>query len=399
MQLYAIRLQLGGGLSLEQELSLQKIFRHIKFGLGIRLATSRIGRIKSHMGNIAIFIPSIKSGGAEKQAVLLAEVLAGEHNVHFISFYGTSNASHSNMEMLENSTVSIYMLHGSFWTKIKELRRILINNSIDTVFNYLTYCDVIGCIVEKISGVRNIYNGIRNSRLPIPKYIVEKYCSNFLASKTIFNSYSGYEYFVNHGFRRDKGLVIPNCFYKIATPIRRVDREVKTIVVIGRFVEQKDYLSAIRTVAKLRDVRSDFEFCIVGYGKLETQIRQWIKNYGIIDITRILINPGNIPELLKNADIYLSTSLFEGTSNSIMEAMNWSLPIVATDVGDNYCLVSNHENGTLHKIGDIGAMVASLSALLDDVDLRIEYGMESNKRLEKYYSRQIFMANYLKLLT
>jgi len=47
-----------------------------------------------------------------------------------------------------------------------------------------------------------------------------------------------------------------------------------------------------------------------------------------------------------------------------MEAMNWSLPIVATDVGDNYCLVSNHENGTLHKIGDIGAMVASLSALL-----------------------------------
>ena len=44
-------------------------------------------------------------------------------------------------------------------------------------------------------------------------------------------------------------------------------------------------------------------------------------------------------------------------------------------------------------------MVASLSALLDDVDLRIEYGMESNKRLEKYYSRQIFMANYLKLLT
>ena len=96
------------------------------------------------MGNIAIFIPSIKSGGAEKQAVLLAEVLAGEHNVHFISFYGTSNASHSNMEMLENSTVSIYMLHGSFWTKIKELRRILINNSIDTVFNYLTYCDVIG---------------------------------------------------------------------------------------------------------------------------------------------------------------------------------------------------------------------------------------------------------------
>lgn len=91
----------------------------------------------------------------------------------------------------------------------------------------------------------------------------------------------------------------------------------------------------------------------MGYGSLEAQIREWIKQYGIDDITTVYINPNNIAELLDQANIYISTSLFEGTSNSIMEAMNADLPIVATNVGDNGQLVQNRENGFLSnkKIG------------------------------------------------
>lgn len=82
-----------------------------------------------------------------------------------------------------------------------------------------------------------------------------------------------------------------------------------------------------------------FKFIIVGYGELESQVRQWVNAYKVGSFTEILINPNNIPQLEYDADIYLSTSLFEGTSNSIMEGMNANLPVVCTDVGDNYCLV------------------------------------------------------------
>ena len=64
---------------------------------------------------------------------------------------------------------------------------------------------------------------------------------------------------------------------------------------------------------------------------LEAQIREWVELYGIKDRTDIHIKPNNVSELERNADIYISTSLFEGTSNSIMEALNWSLPVVATN--------------------------------------------------------------------
>ncbi|MBO7272587.1 MAG: glycosyltransferase family 4 protein, partial [Bacteroidaceae bacterium] len=101
---------------------------------------------------------------------------------------------------------------------------------------------------------------------------------------------------------------------------------------------------------------------------------------------------------VRDADIYLSTSLFEGTSNSIMEAMNWSLPVVATNVGDNNHLVIDGVNGTLHPIGDAKGMAESIANLLTNYELRKEYGLASNKNLRENYSMEIFEKRYLKLI-
>ena len=103
-------------------------------------------------------------------------------------------------------------------------------------------------------------------------------------------------------------------------------------------------------------------------------------------------------ELERNADIYISTSLFEGTSNSIMEALNWSLPVVATDVGDNDHLVINGENGFLHPVGDVSGLAQSLSLLLDSSDLRNKMGLRSNQNLRENYSMEVFEKRYIDLI-
>ena len=99
----------------------------------------------------------------------------------------------------------------------------------------------------------------------------------------------------------------------------------------------------------------------IGFGKLEQEIRRWVKEEGITDITNILINPDDISGYLSKADIYLSTSLFEGTSNSIMEGMNADLPIIATNVGDNAYLVEEGKNGHLTEKKDIDALIEERS--------------------------------------
>ena len=133
------------------------------------------------MKNIAIVVPTIRSGGAEKQAALLAKNLSKRFQLFFIVFYGDVAPSKTNRSILEqNNLLRVYYLKGSFIRRTQELFKILKSNKIDVVFNYLTMSDVFGAVVEKMAGVKIIFNGIRNSRLPRGKMIFERLCHNYI---------------------------------------------------------------------------------------------------------------------------------------------------------------------------------------------------------------------------
>jgi glycosyltransferase involved in cell wall biosynthesis len=349
------------------------------------------------MKRVAIYIPTLKSGGAEKQAAILAAMLSEKHDVHLITLNMQGNDQAINLDRLKPTSVVRHYLSGNVFAKARQLKRIFLDNDIEILFNYLTYPDILGSYVGKKVGVPKIYNGIRNSQLPKLKFLCERFAHNHLASATIFNCYSGAEHFKGMGFSNGKCIVIPNCYPEVSPVVHRGDRPVKTIITVGRFVSQKDYLTAIRAMAELKQ-RQDFRFHIVGYGELENQIRQWIQEYGIEQNTTIYINPDNIPELLRNADIYLSTSLFEGTSNSIMEALDFSLPVVCTDVGDNSYLVRDAYNGYLHAIGDYKGISASIATLLDNSDMRVQLGENGNGLLKENFSPEVFLRRYSELI-
>lgn len=349
------------------------------------------------MKNIAILIPTIKPGGAEKQASLLAVTLAKEHKVHFISFYGHINESSLIKNNLESANVIIHYFDGDFISKCVVYYKFLKSNKIDIAFNYITNCDVVGSLIEKLAGVPVIYNGIRNSRLAKLKMIAERFAHNCIANYTIYNCYSGAKYFESKGFKKKKTIVIPNCFPNISEPISRKDKEIKTIITVGRFEKQKDYHTAIRAIAELSKRTQDFRFVIIGHGHLEQQIYGWIEEYAISSQTQVYIAPENVQEILKESDIYLSTSLFEGTSNSIMEALNWSLPVVATRVGDNDHLVEDKKNGFLTEIGNYKRIADYLEQLVYNYDLRISMGLKSNTMVHNY-SVDIFKEKYREII-
>lgn len=347
------------------------------------------------MKRVSILLSTIDSGGAEKQAVLLATLLAKHTEVNLIVLYGDHTEYKRNIDLLAESTVKVHKLIGNMLFKLRCIKSIIKESKTDVLLNYLTMPDFVGSLVGRMCGIV-VYNGIRNSRMPKSKMLIEKIVHNLFATGTIYNCYSGADYFGNHGFRRKKNIVIPNCFPDIEETIIRPDHKVKTIITVGRFDPQKDYETLIKSVARLS--RNDFRLCIVGYGVLEDQIRAWVKEYNIENKTDIYIKPNNVPELERNADIYISTSFYEGTSNSIMEALNWSLPVVATKVGDNDHLVIDGENGFLHPIGDVDGLSASLCLLLDSAKLRNQMGKMSNMKLRENYSMEIFEKRYIDLI-
>lgn len=355
---------------------------------------------KNKIKEVAVFVKNLTSGGAEKQSVLLAKVMADECNVHYIIFNG--NKIHGKyLDLLkETPQIKLKVLDGNFVHRFNDLKLYLREQHIDVLFSYLTMANLLAVIVGRLSHVAKVYTGLRNARLPYFKQIVDKLICNNLATAAVCNCYSGKKHFVMQGFSESKIVVIPNCFDKISSFAFKPQNPIVKIITVGRFVKQKDYETAIACIARLKELCTfpKFRFTIIGYGELESQVRLWVKAYKIEDVTEVKINPNNISQLENEADIYLSTSLFEGTSNSIMEGMNANLPIVCTDVGDNYCLVEDGINGFLCKTREVGSLAFSLKKLVDDPSLREDMGRKSKEKLQDKFGVSIFRKRYMNLI-
>lgn len=349
------------------------------------------------MIKIAIFVKNLTSGGAEKQSVLLAKALSDCYETHYIIFNG-EKVHQKYMDMLkEDSKIHIQYFKGGHGARYNEFVKYLEHNNIKAIFSYLTAANFYACMAGKKVKAK-VFTGLRNAELPVLKCIADRMLTNRFAEMAISNSYSGKVNFVAKGFNGSKIIVIPNCFENIKPYIEKPAKKTLHIITVGRFVPQKDYETAIHAIAELKKKCNNIAFDIVGYGEQENQIREWVKAYNIDDITYIYINPDNIAELLDNADIYLSTSLFEGTSNSIMEAMNADLPIVATNVGDNGLLVKNEINGFLCGKREWKCIADKLEVLIKDNILCKTKGKESKFLLQKEYSVEKFKNAYVKLL-
>lgn len=346
---------------------------------------------------IAILVKNLSSGGAEKQSVLLAKNLATDFQVHYIIF--DARIIHQKyIDMLnEDKNISIAIFHGNTVRRFSSLIKYLKKNKIDSIFSYLTAANFYACLAGYFLKIR-VYPGLRNARLPLLKQCADKLLTNHFAIQTISNSFSGKKYFEKHGFKKNKIIVIPNCFSNIKPYKEKNNSNTIHIITVGRFVPQKDYETAIQSIALTRKKCSNIIFDIIGYGKLEIQIKEWVRKYKIQDITNIYINPENINDLLDKAHIYLSTSIFEGTSNSIMEGMNANLPIVATNVGDNDQLVIPSQNGFLCNIKDTSEIAKHLNTLVCSKELRDQMGKESKELLLKNFSTEVFLEKYLNLL-
>lgn len=350
------------------------------------------------MLHIAVFVKNLTSGGAEKQAVLLAKAMSGDYEVHYIIFNG-EKVHQKYMDMLnEDRRIHVQAFVGGHLTRYKSLVDYLRQNHIKAIFSYLTAANAYACLAGLQVGAK-VFTGLRNAELPTLKLWADRFLANRMARLAIANCYSGKANFISKGFHEDKVVVIPNCFEHIKPYHKKPYSDRVRIITVGRFVPQKDYETAIRAIAEVKQTMPDIQYDIVGYGELEAQIRDWVKQYDIADCTHIYINPPNIPELLDGADIYLSTSLFEGTSNSIMEGMNADLPIVATHVGDNDKLVTDGVNGYLCDIRDWQEIAGKLKILITDETQRTSMGYQSKQMLCDGYSMDKFRKSYVQLLS
>ncbi|WP_430816195.1 glycosyltransferase [Carboxylicivirga sp. RSCT41] len=349
------------------------------------------------MKKIGILIRSLKPGGAEKQSALLASVLSDEYSV-FV-FYQYKEASPANLKLIDRENITKVHLNGNIVSKASQLRKNIVKNDIQCIFAYLSSDNLIASIATLRLSQCKVYGGIRSSRLPYHKFITLKLLHKHFQTATIFNNHAGKDLFISNGFLKSKSIVVPNAINVNGTDADRQNSERINIISIGRFVKAKDYETALQAIKRLTITSTrKIKYYIVGFGPEEQNIRELVDRENLNDTAELIIKPDNIEDYYKKANIYLCTSIFEGLSNSIMEALNYRLPVVATDVGDNSQLVIHNQTGYLTKNKAPVDIANYLQYLIDHPESGRSMGKEGYIHLKNNYSTNKFKERYKQLI-
>ena len=115
---------------------------------------------------------------------------------------------------------------------------------------------------------------------------------------------------------------------------------------------------------------------LVGAGRLEQEYRKLVSSLGLDDVVHFAgwVNEIQMAEYLNASDIYVSTSLSDGTSCSLLEAMACGLPVVVSDVPANLEWVKDGDNGYIVPRKDKNQLIEAFIALSNDIQLQERMG-------------------------
>lgn len=178
--------------------------------------------------------------------------------------------------------------------------------------------------------------------------------------------------------------LIPSEFSRIDKPKDKIE-----IITISRLNYQKNPLLFVEIAHNITNKFQNVFFKIIGAGyadELGKEVRDKISEYNLNDKIEI-VNWGSADKVIEhliNADIYLSTSRFEGLPFVLLEAMDYELPLVVSNVPGNKDLVKENFNG--FKANSLDDYISGLSYLINDSIKRLNYGKNSKILLKSKYN-------------
>jgi len=156
------------------------------------------------------------------------------------------------------------------------------------------------------------------------------------------------------------------------------------LVAVGRLDRPKNYPLLLRAVDRAVRERP-VSLYILGEGSERPRLEKLIRDLGLHSVVRLLGFQRNPYATMRQADVFVLSSDYEGFGNVIVEAMALGVPVIATDCpyGPREILAGG-KYGVLVPPGDEQALADAILSLLRDPDARRRLGAEAKKRAEEF---------------
>ncbi len=329
--------------------------------------------------HIAFLIPDLKGGGAQKMIINLANWFASKgHRTDLILLDGTGLYK----DLIAPAvTVHDFKKSRSLYG-LKDLALYLKKDSPDILFSALYHVNVVALLARFFSGNRTSKIVISERNHLTRNLASKNKLSHFMWTRLISWLYPMSEHVIgiSNGVCQDLKKRIPALkdvhLETIYNPVISDNLESNIpsvfpehagvkIITSGRLVPQKDYPTLLKAFALYHQKNKTAHLVILGTGFLDVPLKEMANTLEIeqnVTFTGFVDTPLSY---LKQADLFIMTSAWEGFCNVIVEALYCGLNIVATDCPSGPAeILDNGKYGTLCPIGDSASITDAIETTL-----------------------------------
>lgn len=235
--------------------------------------------------------------------------------------------------------------------------------------------------------------------------IVSRFVYKYLSSKTICVEHMSRHFLIEKGVPENKVVTIHNGLKPISRQpkidLKNFNIKEGNLIILtaSRITEVKGLNYLLEAIAIIKNkTKAIFTYVMIGDGPDFNKLKKMAAELNILDYVSFIGYQNNIASWLESADIFALPSLHEYHSIALLEAMRSGKAIVATDVGGNGESVRDQKEGLLVPCKNVDALSIALLKLLEDSDLRIQYGKSAKARFENNFTEEVMKLEILKIL-
>ena len=172
-------------------------------------------------------------------------------------------------------------------------------------------------------------------------------------------------------------------------------------VAVGRICAQKNYSLLLEAFART----TNSYLAIAGDGEQGSEVRALARRLNLEERIFFLghLERELVPDVLRAADAFVSSSVFEGQSNAVLEAMHEGLPILVSDIPEQRETVvdeiTGEEAGLLASLSDTASWTIKLQRLTDDAELRRRLALSAQKMVARRFTLDRMIDGFEQALT
>jgi glycosyltransferase involved in cell wall biosynthesis len=357
-------------------------------------------------------ISSLKTGGAQKLQETFVGAVRGRP-VELTVASLQADAGSTILEALQAQGQRVVHLPGKKLLDVgrfQKLLRFLRQEKFDVIQSHLTYANILAAAAGRLTGIP-VIGTLHNVRIeakhyhPLREGLMETLALRFGARAVIAVGEQVAEAY-RPRLRGQRLVVIPNAVAPIP-PLPAAERLAlrrsltgstarPLLLAVGRLSVQKGFADLLDAFAEIHAAHPDAFLAIAGAGELQGELTARLEWLGLAGHASLLGGRGDVPQLLRASDIFVSSSLWEGLPIAVLEAMSAGLPVVATQVGEvPFTVVEG--TGLLVPPGQPQHLAAALQTLLADSAKREAMGRAALAHVERHHSPGHWLDQHLTL--